>query len=121
MKTTRVHTISFRHAWDGLIYAIRTQPNFIIHLVISTLVITAGVLFALSPIEWIILSFTISLGLVIELINTSIESVVDLITDHYHPLAKIAKDTSAAAMLVYALGSIIIASLIFLPKLWHFI
>lgn len=117
----RIHTISFHHAFEGLVHAVKTQPNFVVHLVLSSIAITVGFLLHLTNIEWTIILFTISLGLVIELINTSIESTVDLITSQYHQLAKVAKDTSAAAMLIYAVGAVIVAVFIFLPKLWPFI
>lgn len=117
----RVHTISFHHALSGLMHALRTQPNFVVHLIFSSLSVLAGVFFHISPAEWVILALTISIGLSIELLNTAIESTVDLMTDQYHTLAKIAKDTAAAAMLVYAIGSVGVALLIFLPKLWLYI
>ena len=114
---SRPHSISFRHAWDGLAHATSTQPNFTIHLFLSTLAIFAGFILKISGLEWIIISLTIAIGLVIELVNTAIESTVDLITRRYHRLAKIAKDTAAAAMLVYALGAIVVAAIIFIPRL----
>lgn len=114
----RRHTISFFHAFSGLFYALSTQPNFLIHLTLSTVVIIAGYYYQISPLEWLVLTVTIVFGLVVELVNTAIESAVDLITDQYHPSAKIAKDVSAAAMLVYAMGALIIAAIIFIPKLW---
>jgi len=110
------HTISFYHAFAGLSHSLRTQPNFVVHLSISLLAILAGWYLRINPLEWLIISITIFTGLVIELINTAIESTVDLVTKEFHPMAKIAKDTSAAAMLVYAFGSIVIALIIFLPK-----
>lgn len=113
----KLHTISFINAWHGIIHALKTQPNFFIHLIISISVLIAGSLITLSSTEWVIIVFTICLGLVIELINTSIETTVDLITSQYHPLAKVSKDTSAAAMLVYAIGATIVAVIIFIPRL----
>ena len=118
---SRSHSISFRHAWDGLTHAVSTQPNFTIHLFLSFLAISAGIWLRISSLEWITIALIIAVGLVIELVNTAIESTVDLITRRYNRLAKIAKDTSAAAMLVYALGAIVIAAVIFIPKLWRFI
>lgn len=115
------HSISFRHAWDGLAHATSTQPNFTVHLFLSILAILAGFILKISGLEWIIISLTIAIGLVIELVNTAIESTVDLITRRHHRLAKIAKDTAAAAMLVYALGAIVVAAIIFIPKIWRFI
>jgi undecaprenol kinase len=111
------HHISFIHAWEGIVTALRTQPNFKIHLLCSAIVTGAGYYFKISNIEWAILLFVIASGLAIELLNTSIEYTVDLLTDEYHMLAKFAKDTAAGAMLVYAFFSVIIGLLIFLPKI----
>lgn len=71
----------------------------------------------ISYFEWLIVVMTIFIGLVIELINTAIESVADLVTTEWRLSAKHAKDTAAAAMLVYAIGAVIIGLIIFLPKL----
>lgn len=117
---TSVHTISFKHAWDGLKHAVLTQPNFGIHLAVSTAAVLGGIFFRITVFEWLVILLTIAIGLVIELVNTAIESTVDLITTKRHPIAKIAKDTSAAAMLIYAVGAIVVASVIFLPKIWLF-
>jgi diacylglycerol kinase len=111
------HTISFKHALDGLKWAVSTQPNFVIHLVIASMAILAGLGLHISTLEWLVIFLCITLGLVIELINTSIEAATDLITQEYRQFAKIAKDTSAAAMLVFAVGATVLASVIFLPKL----
>ena len=113
----RHHTISLSHAFSGLMHGLKTQPNFIVHLVLSTLAVLAGLLFRLSVVEWAVLALTIFSGLVIELINTAIEATIDLVTDLYHHQAKVAKDTAAAAMLVYSFGSTIVALIIFLPKI----
>jgi len=114
----RRHTISFYHAFSGLIYALSTQPNFLIHITLSFLVIFAGIFFSISRLEWLVIVSAIIFGLIVELINTAIESAVDLISDRYHLNAKIAKDVAASAMLIYAIGAVIIASIIFVPKLW---
>lgn len=117
---TFVHTISFKHAWDGLKHAVSTQPNFGIHLALSSVAVLSGIFFHITVFEWLVILLTIAIGLVIELVNTAIESTVDLITSKRHPIAKIAKDTSAAAMLIYAVGAIVVACVIFLPKIWLF-
>lgn len=111
------HMVSFKHAFDGLIYALKSQPNFSVHLTLSFAVVVLGFIYQIAGIEWIIIWLTITLGLVIELINTAIEAVVDLATDKWHHHAKIAKDVSAAAMLTFAFGSLVIAGFIFVPKL----
>lgn len=115
--SVRRHHISFKHAWEGIIAGFKTQPNFRIHSFLSLVALAAGFWLHLSPVEFAIIIFVIATGLAIELINTSIEFTVDLLTDQYHLLAKYAKDTAAGAMLVYALFSILIALVIFIPKL----
>jgi len=120
----RKHHISFLHAKDGLITAFKSQPNFRVHIILSLIAIILGFLLRISTAEWIIIFITISMGLVIELINTAIEFTVDLITQEYNQYAKFAKDTSAAAMLTYAVGAAITGGWIFLPKildLWKYI
>lgn len=117
----RIHHISFKHAFDGVITGIYTQPNFRVHLLLSSISIAGGLVLHLNRLEWIIITFTICLGLVIELINTAIEFTVDLIIQERHLMAKYAKDTAAAAMLIYAFGAVIIAGLVYIPKIWLFI
>ncbi len=112
------HHISFRHAWDGIITGFRTQPNFKIHLVLSSIPVILGFLLHISGLEWAVILFVIATGLAIELINTAIEFTVDLLTQEYNLLAKFAKDTSAGAMLVFSVFSVLIAAVIFLPRLF---
>lgn len=114
----RRHTISFYFALQGLWHAVTTQPNFVIHLTMSFIVILLALYFRISSFEWLIVILTIGLGLAIELVNTSIESAVDLVTKKWRRLAKIAKDTSSAAMLVYAVSASIVGLIIFVPKIW---
>lgn len=116
----RRHTISFRHAWEGLIWAMVTQPNFRVHIVISIIVIVAGLTFKVLPQEWLVLLLCITIGICLELVNTAIEAATDLITTEHRHYAKIAKDTSAAAMLTFAVGASLIAFVIFVPKLIRF-
>ncbi len=112
--TIKKHTISFVHAVQGLRYALKSQPNFIVHLTLSTVVIILGIIQKIDSTSWAILSLTIGGGLTIELINTSLENLTDLVQPEYHLLAKQAKDTAAAAMLVYAIAAVVIAVFIFL-------
>ncbi|HOX96051.1 MAG TPA: diacylglycerol kinase family protein [Candidatus Woesebacteria bacterium] len=113
----RRHKVSFRHAFDGFLYAIRTQPNFRFHLLATIAVILLGVYFSISFVEWLILVFTINMVLVAELVNTAIEAMVDLITLEKRVDAKTAKDVAAAMVLISAGLSIIIGLIIFLPKI----
>jgi len=113
----RIHRISFRHAFDGFLHAVRTQPNFRFHLLATAVVILLGIYFSINYLEWLILIFTINMVLVAEMVNTSIESMVDLITLERRADAKVAKDVSAAMVLVSAALSVVIALVIFLPKI----
>lgn len=111
------HTISIGHAIDGLVWALKTQPNYRIHLFLSILSIIGGIILKISYFEFLIIIFLITIGLVIETINTGIEQTTDAIDNKIREDIKIAKDVSAAAMLIYAVGSFIIACLIFIPKI----
>ncbi|HEY9743572.1 MAG TPA: diacylglycerol kinase family protein [Coleofasciculaceae cyanobacterium] len=110
--------LSFKYAWAGVSYAFITQRNFRIHTVIGTLAISLGVLLQLQPVELAVICLTIGLVLALELLNTAIESVVDLtVKQSYHELAKIAKDCAAGAVLIAALTSVFIAGSLLLPPL----
>jgi len=111
------HTISIGHAIDGLVWALKTQPNYRIHLFLSILSIIGGIILKISYFEFLIIIFLITIGLVIETINTGIEQTTDAIDNKIREDIKIAKDVSAAAMLIYAVGAFIIACLIFIPKI----
>jgi len=107
------HTISFKNAFNGLFYTFRTQPNFKIHILAALVAITASFVLNISQAEKIVIVFTISFVLIAEMINTSIESVVDLLTDKFHKQAQIAKDVSAGMVLLSAISSLFIAYIIF--------
>ena len=109
------HTISFKHATEGLLWAVRSQPNFRVHMVLSVIAIAISLYFRITRVEWSIILFTIVLGLSSELINTAIEAMTDLITKEWKAEAKIAKDVSAGMMLTVALGAIFVALFIFFP------
>jgi diacylglycerol kinase len=113
----RTHKVSFKHAFDGFAYAVRTQPNFRFHLLATIATVLLGIYFSISPIEWLILVFTINMVLIAEMLNTSIEAMVDLITQETRVDAKVAKDVAAAMVLVSATLSVIVALIIFLPKI----
>ena len=113
----RKHTISFKHAFDGLIIAFSTQPNYRIHLFLSLLSIGGGLVFHVRYEEFLVIGVLITVGLVIETINTAIEETCDAIDEAIRPDIKIAKDTSAAAMLIFAIGSSVLAAFIFVPRI----
>ncbi|QXM05701.1 diacylglycerol kinase [Crassaminicella indica] len=107
---------SFNYAIDGIIYTIKTQRNMRIHFAMAIIVLFLSLFFNLSKLEIIILFFTISLVIIAEMINTSIEAAIDLVTKEYHELAKIAKNVAAGAVFISALNSIIVAYMIFFDK-----
>lgn len=110
--------ISFQYAWAGLTYAFRTQRNFRIHLVVGIVAIGLGSFLKLSAVEMAIIGLTIGAVLTMELLNTALESVVDLtVKQSYHELAKIAKDCAAGAVLVSALAAVLVAGSLLLPPL----
>lgn len=104
---------SFNNAIDGIIYTVRTQLNMKIHFTIAIIVLLLSLFFDFSKIEMLILFFTISLVIVLEMINTAIEATIDVIANYYHPLAKIAKNVSAGAVLIAAINSIVVGYLLF--------
>ncbi len=109
---------SFKYAIKGFQYTFRSQRNFRIHVFIGFLTSIVGAWMKLSFTNIAILVFTISAILILELINTSIEALVDLtIGRRFHPLAQIAKDCSAASVLSGSISSCIIAIVLFLPHL----
>jgi diacylglycerol kinase (ATP) len=110
--------LSFKYAWTGVRYAFITQRNFRIHTVMGTLAIGLGVFLQLRPVEIAVISLTSGLVMVMELLNTAIESVVDLtVKQSYHDLAKIAKDCAAAAVLVSAIASLLVGVALLVPPL----
>jgi len=109
---------SFRYAFSGLWFMLRTQRNAWIHATATVCVVALGLWLSLSRIEWAILALTIGLVWMAEFINTALEAVVDLASPDIHPLAKVGKDVGAAAVLVAAFTSVIVGLLILGPALW---
>ena len=110
---------SFRFAFSGLWYALRTQRNTRIHLIIAAVVVALGVWLNLSPSQWAVLTLTIGFVLVSEMLNTVAETLVDLVSPGYHPLAKTVKDVTAGAVLLTAVVSVIVGVLVLGPPLWE--
>ncbi len=109
---------SFGYAIQGLFSAFKQERNLKFHLIAIFCVLLAGVLLKLPSIEWIICILLFGIVLISELINTAIESTVDLVSPEINPLAKQAKDIAASAVFVSAIISVIVAGFIFLPKLF---
>ena len=109
---------SFLYAAKGLKYAFSTQRNFRIHIGFALVAFVLGLVLCLNKSDLSIMVLTATSVLVVELLNTAIESVVDLaIGKRFHPLAQIAKDCSAGAVLVASISSLLIAALLLFPPL----
>ena len=108
---------SFKYAIEGLKYAFIYEQNLTVHIIATILVVIFGFIFKISSVEWLVLFLIIGLVIATELINTSIEATIDLVTDEINPIAKVAKDTAAAAVLVFGLTSLFIGAVIFVPKI----
>ena len=108
---------SFVHAWNGMIYAFQTQRNARVHVALALVALTLGVALHLSAMEFAVIILAIVAVIAAEMINTVAEAIVDLVTDTYHPLAKIAKDVAAGAVLWSAIGAVAVGIVIFGPHL----
>ena len=108
---------TFNNAINGIINTVRTERNMKIHLVAAILVLIACFFFDISRVEFLILVITITMVMSAEVVNTAIEAVVDMSTNYYHPLAKIAKNAAAGAVLITAINAVIVGYVIFWDKL----
>ena len=111
---------SFNYAVEGIIYAFRNEVNFRVHMISAILVLAGSLFFDLSKVEMVCLCITVSFVIICELINTAIESVVNLLYKKYDKEAKIAKDVGAGAVLVAAFNSLLVGYLIFFDRISKF-
>lgn len=114
----RHHTISFRHAANGIYIAARTQLNIRIHLLATALVLLLGSYLKISVAEALILLLTIAVVMIAELANTALEFLSDAITTNYNENIKNTKDIAAGAVLLAAIFACLIGGIIFLPKIF---
>jgi diacylglycerol kinase (ATP) len=112
---------SFGYAFEGIFNTIRDERNIKIHLSVTVLVIIFGFILRISYYEWIICLLLFGLITGLELVNTAVEEVVDLVTQERRPHAKKAKDAAAGAVLYAALMAAFIGGMIFFPKLFHLV
>ena len=112
---------SFKAAFEGIESTYKREQNIKIHSVIAIIVLIGGFLFRINYIEWLVCLVLIGFVLMAEFFNTAIEYVVDLASPDIHPLAKAAKDTASAGVLMMAIISAIIGCVIFVPKIIGFI
>ena len=117
MKKSNNIINNFKYAISGIQSALKTEKNMKIHISIMIVVILMGIFFKISKMEWIICIILFALVLSAELVNTAIETVVDMVMPEINEKAKIAKDVSAGSVLIMAIASAIIGLIIFIPKL----
>ena len=108
---------SFGYAFKGIDDVISNEPNMKIHVSVAILVVITAFLLKISMIEWIILVLLIGLVLAAEVINTTIENLVDMYTKEYNEKAKVVKDTAAGTVLILAITAAIIGLIILVPKI----
>jgi len=108
---------SFKYAFEGIKITFKNEPNFRIQLILALLSIFLGIILKISQIEWLILITVIFLVLLLELINSSLEALVNLVSPEINEKAKIAKDTAAGAVLIASILSFVIGIVLFLPKI----
>lgn len=117
MKSVKKLMDSFNYSIEGILYAVRTQRNMRIHMVAALAVFTICFFYDISKTEFLIILLSITMVISAELINTAIEASIDATTNYYHPLAKIAKNVAAGAVLVTAINALAVGYIIFWSKL----
>ena len=108
---------SFRYAFSGVAELLRSQHNARVHLLASLLVVIASLSVGVTRVEGCVLLLTMMLVWIAEALNTALEFLCDLVSTEFHPLIKKSKDVAAAAVLISAMGAVMIAALIFVPYL----
>ncbi len=116
VKTKKIIN-SFKYAFEGIVTSFKTERNMKIHVLATVLVILLGVILKINKTEWILCTFAITIVISAELFNTALETIVDMITKEKNVKAKIAKDVSAGAVLVTAIGATVVGTIIFIPKI----
>ncbi|HLZ21936.1 MAG TPA: diacylglycerol kinase family protein [Ktedonobacterales bacterium] len=109
---------SFVYAWNGVVYTVRTQRNMRIHIALAVFAIALGIWLRIAPVEFAMVFVAITGVVVSEMINTVAEACVDLVTQEFHPLARVAKDVAAGAVLLSAILAVIVACFVYIPYLW---
>lgn len=121
MDSKKINILSFRYAFEGIVAALKEEPNLKFHFLAGILVILLSIFLNISKQDWVVIILVIGLVISVELTNTAIEAVVDHLIQTNHPGAKLAKDISAGAVLISALTAAIVGVLIFLPYLKQWI
>jgi diacylglycerol kinase (ATP) len=115
----RSRLLSFRYAFAGWWYVIRTQRNAWIHAMVSVMVLLVSLWLQLSLQDWAVIILAIAMVWTAEFLNTALEAVVDLASPQQHPLAQVGKDVGAAAVLIASIASALIGFFILGPPLWQ--
>ena len=108
---------SFNDAIEGMVYALRTQRNMRLHAAAAIVVLSASLFFRIGRLEFIAIIFAIAFVFASELANTALEAAVDVATQSFDPLAKIAKDVAAGAVFVAALNAVIVGYIVFFARI----
>ena len=111
---------SFGYAFEGIFAVIKKERNMKIHCCMMILVIAAGIFFQISVIKWCLCFSLFGLIMALEMVNTAVESVVDLVTEERRPLAKLAKDAAAGAVLIASIMAAVAGVMIFVPEFLRF-
>jgi diacylglycerol kinase len=111
------HIRSFKHAFNGIFHALLNEANFRVQVVIVILVIIFGKFYNISNVEWGLITVTMGLLLASELMNTTVEEIMDHFVKHDNQIAKVVKDLTAGFVLINALGSLIVLYLVFGNKI----
>lgn len=122
VERLKKHSVSFRYAFKGLYYALKTQPNFSVHIFLAAAAVGLGLFFEISRVEWLVLVLAISTVFVAEMLNTAVETVTDALkvhkkTDEDDFRIMVAKDVAAGAVLLSAIASVVIGFIIFGSRL----
>ncbi len=108
---------TFKHALNGIIHVFKTEQNFRIHAIAILFVTVAGILFSIDKTEWMMIIIAVSIVTALEIINSAIEYLCDFVSPDYHDRIKRLKDASAGAVLIAAIGAIVLALVIFVPEI----
>ena len=121
MRWRRSLLKSFANAGNGVAYTVRTQRNARIHLAATVVVVALSLGFGITALEWTAILLAIGLVWTAELLNTAIESVVDLVSPDEHELARISKDVASGGVLIAAIVALAVGMIVFSPRLWGLI
>ena len=108
---------SFNFAIEGLISALKNEKHMKVHILAAIIIVILAIVINASKVEILIISLSVSFVIITELVNTAVEAIVDLVSPERHPLAKLAKDVAAGAVLIAAINALCVGYLLFYDKL----